>query len=800
MALRALERAYSPGHHGRWSARRRADLVDEAVRALAEGLDRGMAVVALGGYGRRLLLPGSDVDLMVLHADRRARRVGASAEGLFYPFWDAGIALGHSVRSVDECLSLAVERLDVACSLLDARPLWGELTLFRDLEDRLRRRLGRDPGGFLDRLGQDVEDRKARFPSCSTDLEPDLKEGSGGLRDLHAVGWAGRVSPDAVVRRAEAEALDEAEEFLVRLRSALHIETGKRTDRLFLDHQPSLASHFGFEAAEGLGAPDALMRSLFRHARLVEHVRDRVLEPRAGAVDVAPPSTPDEVLEAFAASAATGIPLSPAALDAIEAADLGPVPYPWTDRTRRAFLEILSAGEAGRRALEAIDRGDLLGRFLPEWEPVRCRPQRDPYHRFTVDVHLLHAAATAADLLAGRRPGATGPADAVGESAPVLLGTFLHDIGKIGRGRHIEVGTRVAAEALERMGVEGATRDDALFLVEHHLLLADTAVRRDLSDENLVLDVAARVGDPRRLAMLLILTLADAEATGPHAASPWRLALVNELAGKVRHVLEAGDMGPDRAALLDRRRAAVRGLLAAEPADAVERYLDRLPRAYLASVPPATAAAHLRLVGPPLAAAEVRTLAGPGERPGTHQVTVVAADRPGLLARIAGCLSLEGLAILSARAFTTEDGTAVDLFEVTPAFHGEVDEERWRRFRRTLRRALEGRVTLEHRVREKRRHYPPPSTEIDSRVRILNDESAFSTVIEVETADRIGLLFDLARALEELDLDVHLARVATYGDRVVDAFYVRDVLGGKVDPGRAGEIERGLLATLQEAG
>jgi [protein-PII] uridylyltransferase len=205
-------------------------------------------------------------------------------------------------------------------------------------------------------------------------------------------------------------------------------------------------------------------------------------------------------------------------------------------------------------------------------------------------------------------------------------------------------------------------------------------------------------------------------------------------------------------------------------------------------------------VGPPLAAAEVRTLAGPGERPGTHQVTVVAADRPGLLARIAGCLALEGLAILSARAFTTEDGTAVDLFEVTPAFHGEVDEERWRGFRRTLRRALEGRVTLEHRVREKRRHYPPPSTEVPSRVRMLNDASAFSTVIEVEAADRIGLLFDLARTLEELGLDVHLATVATYGYRVVDAFYVRDVLGGKLDPGRAGEIERGILARLEEAG
>ena len=774
--------------------------MDEAVRALAGGLGHGVAVVALGGYGRRLLLPGSDVDLMVLHADRGGRRVEAAAERLFYPFWDAGIALGHSVRTVEECVSLAVERLDAACSLLDARPLWGEVALLRDLEDRLGRRLGEDPGRFLDRLRRDVEARATRFPSCSTDLEPDLKEGSGGLRDLHAIGWASRVSPDDVVRRAEIEALDEAEEYLVRLRSALHLETGKRIDRLFLDHQSLLASHFGFEATEGLGAPDALMRSLFRHGRLVEHVRDRVLEPRAGVMDVAPPATPDEVLEAFAASTTSATPLSPAALDAIEAADLGPAPYPWTDRTRRAFLEILGGGEAGRRSLEAMDRGDLLGRFLPEWEPVRCRPQRDPYHRFTVDVHLLRAAATASDLLSGRRPDAPWAAEAVGDPAPLLLGTFLHDIGKVGRGRHVQVGVEVAAGALERMDVDAATRGDALFLVEHHLLLAETAVRRDLSDENLVLDVAARVEDPRRLAMLLVLTLADAEATGPHAASPWRLALVHELADKVRHVLEAGDMGPDRAALLEGRRAGVRELLAAEPPAAVERYLDRLPRAYLTSVPPATAAAHFRLVGPPLAAAEVRTLVRPEERPGTHQVTVVAADRPGLLARIAGSLALEGLAILSARAFTTEDGTAVDLFEVTPAFRGDVDEERWRRFRRTLRRALEGRVTLEHRVREKRRHYPPPSAEIASRVRVLNDASAFSTVIEVETADRIGLLFDLARSMEGLGLDVHLATVATYGDRVVDAFYVRDVLGGKVDPGRAGEIERGILARLEEGG
>ncbi len=770
--------------------------MDDAVRALAEGLGPGGAVVAVGGYGRRLLLPRSDVDLLVLHGDRRSSREVGAAEQLFYPFWDAGLDLGHAIRTVDECVSLAAERVDVACSLLEARLLWGEVALVQRLQDRLRPRLAGGP--FLDRLREDVEARAARFPACSTDLEPDLKEGSGGLRDLHAIGWAGRVSEEAAVRPTEAGALDAAEEFLVRVRSALHLETGRRTDRLFLEHQPALASAFGFEATEGLAAPDALMRALFGHARLVEHVRDRVLASRDRMVEVGEVATSEDVMEAFAASATAGAPLGPAALDAIEAAELGDGPFPWAERTRRAFLEILAAGPAGRRALEAMDRADLLGRFLPEWEAVRCRPQRDPYHRFTVDVHLLEATAVAADLLAGRRAEVPAAAGEIEEPDPVLLGAFLHDIGKIGRGRHVEVGADVAARALERIGVEPATRHDVLFLVRHHLLLSDTAVRRDLSDENLVLDVAARIEEPRRLAMLEVLTLADAEATGPHAASPWRLALVRELGAKVRHVLEAGDMGPDRAALLEGRRAEVRDLLAGEPAEAVERYLARLPRAYLTSVAPGTAAAHFRLVAPSLGAAEVRSIAIPGDRPGTHQVTVVAADRPGLLARIAGSLSLEGLAIISARAFTTEDGTAIDLFDVTPAFHGDVEEERWRRFRRTLRRSLEGRVTLEHRVAEKRRHYPPPSSEVPNHVRVLNDASAFATVIEVETVDRIGLLFDLARAMERLGLDVRLATVATYGERVVDVFYVRDALGGKVEDGRAGEIERRILAGLED--
>jgi [protein-PII] uridylyltransferase len=791
--------------------------VDEAARALCaplEGFPGRVAVVALGGYGREVLLPGSDIDLMVLHTERRPERARRAAEALFYPFWDAGFELGHAVRTVDESVRLSQERVDAACSLLDARLVWGDRELLRELDRAVARALGRNVDRFLARLEEDAAGRRERFGSCSADQDPDLKEASGGLRDTLVPRWAGRAAfgtdldgllERGVLRPRERRLLEEAEEFLVRARSALHLETGRRSDRLVQDLHPSLARAFGYEATSGLDAPDALMRALFEHARQVEHVRETFLRRaraavsgRQAEVDVPPPRTPDDIVEAFARSAGRG--LSPAALDRIEGADLGEPPYPWTGQTRRAFLEMLTAGRDGAAALEAMDRAELLPPFVPEWTEVRCRPQRDPYHRHSVDVHLLETAATAAAILNGRPgddPILRQAAGAVEDRDGLLLGAFLHDIGKRGEGRHVEVGRRVAGDALARMGFPEATREHAVFLVGEHLLLADTSARRDLSDENLVMDVAARVAEPSRLASLYVLTVADAEATGPHASTPWRLSLVRELVVKVQRVLERGDLG-EGASAAD-RRAAVADLLRGEEPAAVASYLDRMPRAYLGSVEPGTAARHFRLVTPALTSTEVRTDVAAGSRPGTHEVTVVAADRPGLLARMAGALALSGLNILSAEAFTTEDGVAVDLFSVEPAFRGEVDADRWRAVRTDLRRALEGRISLEHRVREKRRHYPSTAVEIPIEVTVRNDVSDFSTVVEVSAGDRIGLLFDLARAFEELDLDVHLAKVATYGPRVVDAFYVRDLEGRKVDdPERLAELERAIRARLSD--
>jgi [protein-PII] uridylyltransferase len=771
--------------------------VDDTVRGLAEELPDSVAMVALGGYGRRLLLPGSDVDLMVLHEG--VQRIGETAERLFYPLWDAGISLGHAVRTVDESLDEARTRLDVACSLLDARWVAGDRGAVEELRAGVLAELRNAPERFLSRLREDAEARHRRFPAVSMALEPDLKEGAGGLRDLQSVRWAVRVAGSALLVR-QAAVLDEAEEFMVRVRSALHLEAGRRTDRLVAPYQPAIAAAFGYQATAGLEATDALMRALFEHGRDVEHVHATMVLPRDGQLDVDPPTSREEVMEAFAAAAGPGSAPQPGLVEAVAGLDLGSAPDPWTERGRRAFLDILAAGEAGAQTLEAMDRSGVLVGFLPEWEPVRCRPQRNPYHRFTVDVHLVRTAEHVGRVLAGEGndPILRVAAGAIDDPDALLLGALFHDIGKIGGSGHAEAGERIAEGAFERMGIGGRTREDALFLIRHHLLLADTAVRRDLEDQNLILDVAATIGHPRRLAMLYVLTVADAEATGPHAATPWRLALVRDLVGKVQHVLESGDMGPDRAEVLANRLRAIAGHLDREEPGSVRAYLARLPRPYVLAVEPEVAATEFRLIAPPIGAAEVRTAAGPGDRPGSHDVTVVAADRPGLLARIAGSLSLAGLNILSAQAFTTEDGVAIDRFAVEPAFHGEVDEDRWRGFRRTLRRALEGREWLEERVREKRRHYPPPDDTVVTEITILDRASDFFTVIEVAAADRIGLLHDLAGAFEDLRLDVHLAKVATYGPRVVDVFYVRDLEGRKLaDAGvRSDEVERSLRARL----
>jgi len=783
--------------------------VDACLRDLFDAAEprAEVALVALGGYGRGMLSPGSDVDLLILHEGTRPDDVSAVAERLLYPMWDVGLRVGHAVRTADECVQVAAERLDACTAMLDGRVVAGSAPAWDGARSAVLAPVGRDPRAFAERLVTDRQARRERFGSVSSLLEPDLKEGVGGLRDAHALGWLrigiGRPLDEAgILREAERRAVDEAEEFLVRARSALHLETGRGSDRLLVEQQPAIGGAMGYEDEPGLAAVDGLMRAVFEHARQLEHVStavfDRFLRGASEVPEMDP--TPEGVLRAFGSIAAEGGVMPAAALDAMIATPIA-AEAQWSDEVRNEFLGLLRNGPEAVPALETLDRIGLLERYLPAWGPVRCRPQRDPYHRSAVDVHLLESAAGLAMLLddPGQDPLVALAVEAVTDRDALLLGALLHDIGKRGEGDHVAVGTRVAAETLEHMGVSGPMADLALFLVAEHLLLSDTATRRDLEDENLVLGVADRIGDPTRLAALYLVTIADAEATGPLAWTPWRAALVRELVVKIQHVLERGDVGPGTAERLSARAEAIRAALGREAPDVVERFLLRMPRGYVLSVPLERVASHVRLVATPVGAHEVRTHASEGTREATYDLAVVATDRPGLLSMIAGALSLAGLSVLTAQVFTTDDGVAVDLFEIEGAFETDVGEERWREFRTTLRKAIEGRLSLDHRVREKRRHYPVPRRDVPVRVEVDNHASDFFTVIEVGAPDRLGLLFDVTRTFGELQLDVHLAKVATFGARVVDSFYVRDDLGRKVDDlERVRELERALRARIED--
>jgi [protein-PII] uridylyltransferase len=803
----ALERAYSAGHHGVWVARRRALLVDDTLRALFEraGAPPGTAVAAVGGYGRGLLLPRSDVDLLLLHDGSDPDALARLADDLLYPLWNAGLEVGHAVRTPEGCEE-ATGRLDVGASMLDIRCVAGDDDLVADVAERIESWARRDPRAFAVAVREDSARRGDRFGSAAHLLEPDLKEGSGGWRDLHSI-WllekavGRRLEEAGHLRAREREALAAAEEFLTRIRSALHLETGKRGDRLVLDHQPAIARAMGFEDEPRLISIDGLMRALFEHAREIEFVLraaiERLLEE--GAPAIAPPTFPAGVLEALAGEAEAGREPSAALLDSIDDLDLrGEVA--WDGAVREAFIRLLRAGDRGVASLEVLDRLGVLACFIPEWADVRCRPQRDPYHRLTVDAHLTRSLRTMGRLLAGEGAG-DDPVQAeavrqVGDVDAVLLGTLLHDIGKIGAGGHVPVGSRVASSILDRMGAEPPVRDLVGFMVARHLLLPDTATRRDLSDENLVLDVAAAVGSPERLAALYLLAKADAEATGPAAWTSWRRTLIRELVAKVQHVLERGEMGTELAEQLAERVDRIRGLLDDEPDAEVDRFLARMPRAYLLTVEPPRVARHYATIAPPVGAKEVRAVHFEGVRPGTYEVLVVAQDRSGLLSWIAGSLALAGMSILTAHVFTTEDGVAADLFEVEGVWEPEVPERRWREFRGVLRRAIDGSISLERRVDEKRRWYPAPRVPTPITVAVDNDASDFSTVVEVGAPDRIGLLYDITRTFAELGLDVHLAKVATFEGRVVDSFYVRDALGPKLTD-QLEDLDRALRRRLE---
>lgn len=732
---------------------------------VAAGSRPGVSVVAIGGFGRRALCPRSDLDVMLLHRDDwDDGELEEVASALWAPIWNAHIDLGHSVRTVSQTMELAATDLDTATSLLSLRHIAGDQVLSNELAGRAVRSWRKGRARWLPVLVEATHERSAANGELAYLLEPDLKYSGGGLRDIDTIRWI--EAADIVVNKNERGDVAEAEEKMLAARVQLHRNLGRKGDRLRLEEQDAVAAGLGYRDA------DIMMSEIAAAARTVDWIAGNVFQraqrrlrrfrwgaerPRRVAehivsVDEVISITPTApviddrtlTLRLAVAAAENEARIDRDSLDAL-VAWAPAVPVPWPNEIRDLFVELLLTGYKAIPVIETLDHVGLFTRLLPEWEPTRSKVQRNQYHRYTVDRHLLETAAVATELI-----------DRVKRPDLLVVGALLHDIGKGYPGDHTDVGVVLIGDIATNMGFD--SRDVATLkrMCEHHLLLPDVATRRDLDDPGTIADVAAKVRTPRFLRLLEALTEADSIATGPSAWSKWKAQLVDELVRAAETLLRTGEPAVDGSSFPNAEQAE---LLAG--------------------------ADHL--------------VSGDG-----HTLTVIAADRPGLFARVAGAVALSFLNVIEAHTYVDDD----KVLEVIRVDHPDGEDEMidWRPVIDLVAEVIADDQDLTPRfaARAASRLYREPvapTSVVPIKVEFDNEMSAISTVIEVGGPDRLGLLYELSTVLSQSGLDMQQIRVQTIGGDVVDAFYVQTLEGTKLtDPDAMADLRERLLATLTEHG
>ncbi|MFF5936940.1 [protein-PII] uridylyltransferase [Streptomyces sp. NPDC012508] len=758
---------------------------------------RGVALVAVGGYGRGELSPRSDLDLLLLHDGTvDAGAVATLADRIWYPVWDLGLALDHSVRTPAEARRTAGDDLKVQLGLLDARPVAGDLGLVAGLRTAVLADWRNQAPERLPELDALCRERAERMGELQFLLEPDLKEARGGLRDAQVL----RAVAASWLADAPREGLDEARRRLLDARDALHLATGRATDRLALQEQDAVADELGLLDA------DTLLREVYEAARVISYATDvtwrevnRVLKARSSrprfrgllggrsgagrppvertplaegvvemdgevvlALSARPERDPVLPLRAAAAAAQSGLPLSLHAVRRLAAA-AKPLPVPWPAEAREELVTLLGAGEPTVPVWEALEAEGLVTRLLPDWERVRCRPQRNPVHTWTVDRHLVETAVRASSLT--RR---------VGRPDLLLVAALLHDIGKGWPGDHSVAGETIARDLATRIGFDRADVAVVATVVRHHLLLVETATRRDLDDPATVEAVAAAVGTAGALELLHALTEADALATGPAAWSTWRASLVADLVKRVGAVLAGEPVAePEPAATsAEQERLAIEALRTGEPALALHTHPETAPED-----------------GEP--------------EPVGVELLIALPDQPGVLPAAAGVLALHRLTVRAADLRAVELPTALGPGAVlvlnwrVAAEYGSLPQAT--RLRADLVRALDGSLDIPARLAERDAAYPRRRgvTAPPPRVTVAAADSRLATVIEVRAQDAPGLLHRIGRALEGADVRVRSAHVSTLGANAVDTLYVTRPDGSLLAEEEAADVAQTLEKALR---
>lgn len=814
-------------------------IVDSYKQTTVQGGDERIALVALGGYGRRELFPFSDIDLMILYHPRLKKHIIGVTDAVLYPLWDTGMEVGHGVRTVAESISHARQDYFFLVALLDARLICGSESLFDELLQAYRKRyVDGHREKFVEKMKAHRQSRRERFGSHSYLLEPHIKEGRGGMRDIQAMMWTARVvfglnSLDDIqgaglLLDEEKKEFVEAKNTLVRLRCHLHFLSKRKNDQLYFEQQEDVARLCNYSASDGVRGVELFMRDTYSALQTISVVTDLFfdhvdevlglagknkmvadkliesgIEIRTGRVHLTASRSqlvakPQTLIRLFLAMSRTGLPMHHRSRKVLsELIGLISDKERSSPRFAKTFFTLLLEAKDIALVLATMLETGVLTACIPEFAKITTLAQHDLYHIYTVDRHSLQAVTELHGLVAS----GAGAVQKVKDMKVLYLAALLHDIGK-GSGRdHCLEGAALAGEIGRRFCLTEEECDTLQFLIRYHLFIPENALRRDLNDAIFIKRCAETIGDLSRLAMLYLLSVADSKATGPSAWSDWKASLMEELYLKICPYLEYGRHEIDDATAHEEQGVEwLREQIRLQLKGTGELKIDpeTLSTDYILSFSPQVIAGHVLTLSENFQRIRQKSLIIAEKGEDSWSLLIMTKDRPGLLAKICGVMALNNLSVVKAQIFTWKDGTVVDVIDVRSINGLTFAEKDWKALNDQLDLAIEHRMGLSHRLYSKMSstysRRKQMVGDVASKIIFDNASSEKYTVIEVYAADLPGQLYHITQAMADFGLNIHKAYIATEVEQLIDVFYVLDSTGQKlIDEGFVKEVTEGIL-------
>ena len=820
------------------------ELIKESLIHLGFPQLKGISIIATGGYGRKELCPYSDVDLLFLYSPTKKSLVESAAQKLLYSLWDLNLQIGHSIRTIDECLEISLnEDTTILTSLLDGRFITGDIKVYNKYDRKLFLEfLPTISSRFIQKKLEENEQRIDKFGRSIYLLEPNIKEGEGGLRDIHTALWIAQAKfklkefrellYKGIMTERELNIFKKGLDFLLEIRTRLHYLAGRAENILRFNYQEKIARFLGYKDTE-LPAVERFMRILRgnlikeQSKKLIDRcvfspklsfgsqrtvLLDKGLIIQGGMLSASSRRIfrdhPQNFIKCFEYTDKYNIKMSKYLLDLIrENVKLIDENVRNDPGLNSSFLSLLANGKAVSDMLFEMNRLRVLGHYIPEFGKIVCMVQHDAYHVYTVDTHSIFMIREIENLIAGKYekefPLLTRISRGISQRHILYLACLLHDIGK-GEGRnHSQKGAQMIPKIAERMGLTREENEKLQFIIKHHLIMPHFSQRRDLHDESLIIRFAKSVKTVQTLSLLYLLSFADIRSVGPDVWTNWKGMLLEELYLRTKAILDEGEFKKE--SLEERARRFTRdviNLVKREISqDWVENILNGMPYSYFASYSPQKIAYHLKLIRKFSKGVGTDVVFHPGEE--YDEFTFWGVDKPGIFSHLCGVLAGNGINILGARIVTRDDGSILDVFYVNRLGKSSHTEKNlWSRVNENLNNVLKGKADVEQIVARRKKYGPvyvktipknPPRVEID------NESSESSTIIDVYTHDRVGLLYDITKALTNLGLSITYAKISTKVDQVADVFYVNEIDGGKVrDPKKLNQITSILKAIDSE--